>query len=304
MIAGTCLGYAIETDLRFRFLRSSPGETSSDLKRLKVVEWRPPPEPAAAGELLVRWRPRPDRPFHGAVHRVPDGRLVVETSDAGWFRLDPGAGVIEVDASVEPIAREVRLWTTPMLLLATISGATPLHAACVEIDGKAVAICAPGGHGKTTLAAALVGRGHRLLAEDITISDGTPPVTRAGPDLLRLRRPSLGNVDLGSATEIVAETADRLFISTGSPDSSPAPLGAVIFLKPGDSAAIVPREGATVLADLWQVSFHLPSLEDRSRSFTAVADLADKVPIYDLARPLSWDQLAPAADLVESVVKR
>lgn len=299
MIAGTCLGYSIETDLGFHFLRPGAGQ-----RNLRVVEWTPPPDPASGGELLVRWQPRPDRPFHGAVHRAGDGRLVVETSDAGWFRIDPEAGVVEVDDSVDGIAREVRLWTTPMLLLATIAGSTPLHAACVEIDGKAVAICAPGGHGKTTLAAALVARGHRLLAEDITISDGSPPITRAGPDLLRLRRPSLGRVHLGPETKIVAETEVRVFVSTGSTDSSPAPLAAVIFLKDGESLRLLPRADATRLADLWQVSFHLPSLEDRGRSFKALADLADRVPIYELTRPLSWDQLSPGADLVESVVNQ
>ena len=298
MIAGACLGYSIDSEMSFRFLRPGLGE-----RRLRVSEWRPPNDPAAGGELLVRWQARPNRVFHGAVHRAPDGRLVVETSDAGWFRIEPESGLVEVDDSAEEIAREVRLWTTPMLLLSIIAGATPLHAACVEIDGSAVAICAPGGHGKTTLAAALVARGHRLLAEDITISDGKPPVTRAGPDVLRLRRPSLGNVQLGPEAEIVAETEDRLFIRTGSSDSSPAPLGAVVLLKEGDPATIVAREDAARLADLWQVSFHLPSFEDRGRSFAALADLADTVPIYDMTRPLSWDQLIPAAGMVESVVR-
>lgn len=299
MIAGTCLGYAIESDLKFRFLRPGRGE-----RTLRVTEWDPPSNPAAGAELLVRWQPRPQRPFHGAVHRDRAGLLVVETSDGGWFRIDPGSGLVEVDSAAEPVAREVRLWTTPMLLLAVIAGATPLHAACVEIGGRAVAICAPGGHGKTTLAAALVSRGHRLLAEDITISDGTPPVVRAGPDLLRLRRPSFAKVGLGPNAEVVAETEERLFVNTGAPDSRPAPLTAVVFLKTGGEIGIVPRHDTTRLADLWQVSFHLPTMNDRTRSFTALTALADSVPIYDLMRPLAWDQLSPSADLVESAVRR
>lgn len=297
MIAGVCLGYSIETDLRFRFLRPGGGG-----QPLRVVEWEPPSDPAARTELLVRWRSLPDRPFHGSVHRDAHRRLVVKTSDAGWFRIDPDEGVVEVDMAVESVAREVRLWTTPMLLLATISGAMPLHAACVEINGAAVAICGPGGHGKTTLAAALVARGHRLLAEDITICDGPPPVARAGPDLLRLRRPSVGKVALGRDAVVVAETDDRLYINTGAPDSRPAALAAVVFLKTGGSLDIHRREDVTRLADLWQVSFHLPNLEDHKRSFSVVAALADWVPIYDLTRPHSWDQLAPSADLVELVV--
>ncbi|MGH8911046.1 MAG: hypothetical protein ACRDVD_00920 [Acidimicrobiia bacterium] len=296
MTTGTCLGYTIRSDLSFRFLRPGKGD-----RELSVVEWMPSTDPASQAELLVRWQPRPNRPFHGAVHRTADDRLVVETSDAGWFRIDTDSGVVEVDAGAEPIAREVRLWTTPMLLLATISGGTPLHAACVAVGGGAIAVCAPGGGGKTTLAAELAGRGHRLLAEDITISDGDPPVTRAGPDLLRLRRPSLGRVSLGNDAEVVAETDDRLFINTGSPDAAPAPLKAVVFLKEGESPSITRRTDTARLADLWQVSFHLPSFEDRNRSFSAVAALADAVPIYDLSRPLRWDCLAPSADLVESV---
>ena len=296
MIAGTCLGYTVRSDLDFRFLR--PGKGDQDLD---VTEWIPPPAPAVDAELLVRWKPRADRPFHGSVHRNAGGRLVINTSDAGWFRLDPTGATIEVDAGVEPIAREVRLWTTPMLILATISGATPLHAACVEIDGAAVAICAPGGHGKTTLAACLAGRGHRLLAEDITVADGEPPIVRAGPDLLRLRRPSVGRVRLGSEVAVVAETEERLFITTGSTSAAPSPLAAVVFLKSGEALALHPRQDAARLADLWQVSFHLPSLDDRSRSFAAISALADSVPIYDLERPLSWENLEASADVVESV---
>lgn len=298
MIVGTCLNYSIETDLAFHFLRPGAGE-----RNLRVVEWEPPADPVGRAELLVRWQPRPGRPFHGSVHREPGGRLVVETSDAGWFRIDPSRGVVEIDAGMDPVAREVRLWTTPMLLLATIAGATPLHAASIEINGGAVAICGPGGQGKTTLAAALAARGHRLLAEDITISEGTPPLTRAGPDLLRLRKASMGRVELGPDAVVVAETDDRLFINTGAPESGAAPLVAVIFLKNGESLDLAPRDDATRLADLWQVSFHLPNLEDRKRSFAALAALADSVPMYDLTRPFTWDHLSASADMVESAVE-
>jgi hypothetical protein len=102
----------------------------------------------------------------------------------------------------------------------------------------------------------------------------------------------------------VAETEERLFVNTGAPDSRSAPLTAVVFLKTGSEIGIVRRHDTTRLADLWQVSFHLPTMNDRTRSFTALTALADSVPIYDLMRPLAWDQLSLSADLVESVVRR
>lgn len=297
MTTGVCLDYTIESDLEFSFLRPGHGH-----RELRVGVWRPV-MPSPQADLMVRWRERPDRPFHGSVHREPDCRLIVETSDAGWFRIDIESGIVEVEEGLDPVAREVRLWTTPMLLLTTVAGGTPLHAACVDIGGKGVAICGPGGQGKTTLAAALSGRGHRLMAEDITVVDGDPPLARVGPDLLRLRRPSVDRVVLCDRATVVAETADRLFINTGSPQSYPVPLVAVVMLKEGERFELVRRDDSTRLADLWQVSFHLPSFEDRTRSFQAITGLADTVPLYDLRRPKRWDQLVPSAEAIEGLVR-
>jgi hypothetical protein len=47
-------------------------------------------------------------------------------------------------------------------------GVLPVHAAAVEIDGRAVAFAGSSGAGKSTLAAAFRRRGFRLLADDVT----------------------------------------------------------------------------------------------------------------------------------------
>ena len=296
MTDGVCLGYAVQSAFPVRFLR--PGTAGMPLR---VREWDPPADPSSGGELLVRWRPRPDRPFHGEVHRVA-GSLVVNTSDAGWFRIDENSGTVEAPRVGDSVAREVRLWTTPMLLLATLAGRVPLHAASVDIGGKVVAVAAPGGFGKTTLVTALVAHGHRLMAEDLTIVDEPDRMVLAGPDLLRLRPPTPEHIALPPSWETVASTPDRYFVRTGTRDSSPAPLAAIVFVKTGTRIELVERSDARRLADLWQVGFHLPNMADRTRSFDAIASLADSVPIYDLGRPMEWSVLGETVSIIEELV--
>ena len=46
-----------------------------------------------------------------------------------------------------------------------------------------------------------------------------------------------------------------------------------------------------VIPDLWTLTFHLPNDESRTRCFQAVVDLATSVPIWNLHRRLSFEQL-------------
>lgn len=46
-----------------------------------------------------------------------------------------------------------------------------LHAAAIEIDGRALVLCGPSGAGKTTLTLALASRGFRLLTEEVVWID-------------------------------------------------------------------------------------------------------------------------------------
>jgi hypothetical protein len=46
-----------------------------------------------------------------------------------------------------------------------------LHAAALDVNGKALVLCGPSGAGKTTLTLALTARGHRLLSEEVVWID-------------------------------------------------------------------------------------------------------------------------------------
>lgn len=251
--------------------------------------------PPSGSSEVVRWRERPGVVFHGSVHSAPDDTLYIETSDAGWFRLDPARPAIWHARDPSDVAVQVRTWVTPMLLSMTHLGRLPLHAAAVRTAEGVVAIGAPGKHGKTTLVAALHAAGCPLYAEDITCIDGRSVL--AGPGLIRLRPDAEGHVDISGLVEL-GRTSDRIFLHDTSPQPDPAPLRAVVLLRQGDEMSLVPRTGPTLLPDLWTLSFHLPSADDRTRAFDRLAGVAAGIEVYDLVRPLVWNSLAGGVDLL------
>jgi hypothetical protein len=103
---------------------------------------------------------------------------------AGWFaELDLAERRGRVFApNVAMVANFLRT-AAQILPLVTQTGVA-MHAACVSVDGRAVAIAAPSGTGKTTAALRLLGAGRVLIAEDITLMSGFEegrPVVHSAP---------------------------------------------------------------------------------------------------------------------------
>lgn len=288
-IRGTCFGYEVRSELDFAYLRSGGGDP------LEVAVEDGPPSPS--GAPVKEWRP-PRFPTH--VRLYADGaryRLWIE--DAGSFRVDPGASRLVVPAGGDPVRREERLWGLPMLLFFLARDDLPLHAAAVQVGGRAVILAAPRRAGKTTLAAAFAASGHRVLSEDLAcVRRGPSPAVIPGPAMLRIRRDVADRLEVPGAREL-GRDEDRVHLSleSGRGDCDPVPVAGVAFLHEGDTDPRTERvETPQALRDLWALSFNLPRDEDRERSFRAVADLASRVPAWRLRRRLRVEDLRPAVE--------
>src|SRR4029453_8171040 len=116
-------------------------------------------------------------------------------------------------------------------------GALPLHAAAVDLDGSAILLAAPGYHGKTTLAAAFLGAGFRILTEDIACCRvGELPTLFPGPAMLRVRRPSYERLEF-PGTRVVAEEPGRVHLAlegSARGDGTPVPLRGIVLLQVDD----------------------------------------------------------------------
>ncbi|NOY54566.1 MAG: hypothetical protein GXP34_01115 [Actinobacteria bacterium] len=298
--SGTCFGYEAHSDIPFRFLRDGVGEP------LEVMfHSEEGPEPGE--RLVVDWKRRPDKSFYGRVYQNDQGRYRLWTSDAGWFLVDPRKRTIAISEHGDSLRREVRLWTTPMLLLMVGRGDLPLHASAVEVDGGAVLFGGPSQFGKTTLAAAFHTAGFRVLAEDITCAQvGDDVAVIPGPALLRVRH----DVADRFATSSVADAGqddERRFLalseeSRGTCD--PLPLKGIVLLKSDAPAIRLDRRvGTRSISDLWELAFRLPGDEEIERVFNGITDLADRVPVWDLVRPLDVEQLLPTVERVVEKVR-
>lgn len=302
MANDVCFGYEIRSELPFEYLREG-GATGV----LGVVETRRD-DPGESGEPLREWLPRPDRPFTARLFReTPGWRLWV--ADMGSFHVDPIAGSIEIPRDGSLLLREERLWGIPTVLCFLARGDHSLHAASVEIGGRSIVVGAPGRFGKTTLATALVGAGYRLLSEDSTCLRLSPEAVAVvpGPAMLRVRR------DPDRPTEVpggrVLQVDERVHLAIepelrGSGD--PVPTDAIVLLREADGGdprleRVAPEEA---IPDLWALSFSTPTDEDRTRCFDGVTQLAARVPIWNLHRPLRYDVLDAVIRELEQVPSR
>lgn len=287
-VRGVCFGFQLHSDLETRFLRRGSGTPVA-------VATHSETERDIGEELVVEWKPRPGRPFHGSVYKNQAGRYRIWTSDAGWFLVDPGGRHIAVEEQVEAIRREVRLLTTPMLLLMVERGDLPLHASAVEIDGRVFLFGAPSRFGKTTMAAGFHAAGHRVLAEDVTcVQLADEPVVLPGPALLRIRNDVATRMEF-PGTRQVGEDAERSFLAIEpdrAGDGAPVPLAGIVLLRgDADQVRLERIAGAELLRDLWALGFKLPTDADFQRCFAGLADLSERVPIWNLHQPYDLARL-------------
>ena len=285
-IRGTCFGFEIISALPFRFLRSGAG-TPLEIRALSS------PGIAPYGRLVQEWAARPGRSLHARLFKEADRYLLwLETEEL--FIVEPEIPRITVPESDDPIRGEAILWGIPASILLLHYGHLPLHAAAVEVGGAAILLAAPGGFGKTTLAASFHGAGYRLLSEDIAcILPRLPLSVIPGPAMLRVRTDVIDHLTLAQG-EIVSRSETRVTLAldhTARGGSEPVPIRAVVFLRAGERVEIAPVTLAAGIADLWALSQRDPDPDALARCFQGVVSLANQVPMWNLYRPMKFDAL-------------
>jgi hypothetical protein len=215
-----------------------------------------------------------------AVYCIEDGRTVTVAPL-------PGA---------DPEKVRVYLLGTCLGALLMFRRVLPLHGSAVAIDGRAYAFLGDSGIGKSTLAAAFVGMGHRLVSDDVVAvscaEDGTPVVMPSYPQQ-KLWRESLEGLGIASGPyRPIYQETEKFAVPAGSRFSSdPIPLAGVFELAISNRGKIAVRRLSN-LERLRVILMHtyrnwlIPRLGLADWHFRTAASVSSRVKVCQLQRPL------------------
>jgi hypothetical protein len=111
------------------------------------------------------------------------GDVLFSYGDRARFRLDASHERLECAPLREGLHWQQTLLARVLPDIAIIRGYEALHASAVQSPLGVVALAAPSGIGKTTLALELVRRGWPLVTDDVLVLEATPSGVRAHPGI-------------------------------------------------------------------------------------------------------------------------
>lgn len=211
---------------------------------------------------------------------------------------DPGSGV---DERVLPFLAQ----GPGLSVLLHQRGYLTLHASCAKIGSHAVAFVGSTEAGKSTTAAALIARGHALVADDVTVVRNSGPAPLAFPGypglhLLPDTAKYFGK-ELGRPIGQDVEDEKLTFRTNRGFPSLPVPLARVYLLSDGPDLQISPVSGHEAVYELVKNSYWIRVMHDSRPSsyFLQCARLFSQVPIVRLTRPRDVSVLPEIAQMIE-----
>jgi hypothetical protein len=249
----------------------------------------------------------------------PHLRVRATPESAHFFWEDTGSVLVRGGRQivVDPIPnvdqRELRLAVLGAGFSALLHqrGWLPLHGSVMDLHGQGAAFVGDMGAGKSTLAAALTARGHRLVADDVAgvSQEGRALVHPAYPQL-KLWPQTLSGLghDQAALPRLSASYDKRARRVDEGFSLDPLPLTRVYVLDRGVESRIEPISGQKALMALVRFSqaVQLNLLCDAASSaahFRRCAQLAAQVEVSHLVRPWSLDRLDDVARMIEESMR-
>ena len=237
------------------------------------------------------------------VFEAVPGAALLHVADVARYFVTPREIVIEPHGGGDEDVTTFFVGPVVATLL-QMRGVLTLHAAAVEMDAGAVLLIGSSGIGKSTLVAALVERGHALLADDLT---GLAP---AAGNVLAL--PAFPRMRLWAEAMPAAERRQRVrrnleqyWKPAAKFATAPRPVCAAFVLESHNRAVfdIKPVPPSRAFWTLWEHTYRkrlLDALGQRQRHYRIGMALARDVPLIRVRRPDHPFRLAELADRIEA----
>lgn len=246
-------------------------------------------------------------------YRTADGHAL-EYDDTGRFEVSRSGSRIVWRQNAESVSPDILEACRADLLGRVIAlalhqqGVLSLHASAIQFGNEGIALLAPKGHGKSTLATALVNAGGQLLSDDtVPVKQADKVVLCPGVPQLRLWRDSALQLANDRASE--ADSSRKLVLDGLPPEmvsAAPVPFAAGYFLAPVKSGeAPVSREPLHQIQSALGLIEHskigaLLGRSDAAQVFEQAAAIAQKVPFYLLKVRRDLSQIGDVAATIRS----
>jgi hypothetical protein len=217
------------------------------------------------------------------IERGVEGDLRFAYGDRAFFRLNPAGDRLACaprDATGLDWQRVLLNRILPNVSIA--HGNEALHACAVETELGVVAVAAPSGTGKSSLARELMRRGWPLFADDtLILSGGTEAVeAHAAPPQMNI---AAGDGDAEELGEALAELAGESWLAVHRAAGGSREVAAVVILERGPDLALGAQPLSGTLLALAQYMLGLPDDEGRDASrFALYSDLAESARLIKL----------------------
>ena len=242
---------------------------------------------------------------------VSRGAVCIRWDRVGTFMVDGGTEiVVEPDVDVSEFDLQPFLTGPVLSVLLHQRGYFVLHASAVAIGDAAVAFLGMKGDGKSTLAAHLQIRGHRLIGDDIV-----PVNLENGGAVVAAGFPRIKLYD-DSITAVGAEPSQfpliHSFVEKRSfqyPDGfapEPMKLSALYVLGEGEEVRLIDLGHAAAFIELTRHTYinrYLRAMDEESKHFHDCRELAKRLPVSTLERPRDFRFINEVCEIVEDHVR-
>lgn len=265
------------------------------LLTLSEEEWK------AMSQITIREKPFPDeyKRQRECYSQIDRSRSILSNSYCYLF-IENGETICyekKEKATDELLNAFILGWG--MAILFYQRGQLAIHCSCVEKDGRAILISGNSGSGKSTITAELLKRGYSLMADDMVVvtfaEDGKVLAAAAFP-YQKLCRDALGASGVSEEELIyIDEGKDKFLVPyKGVFIEEMVPVQAMYVLACLQNGEVNARElvGGDKFHACMQSLFLKPLLGEglyAPENGAIVLDLASRIPVYEVERPVGKD---------------
>ena len=243
-----------------------------------------------------------------------DGRLLVDASPVCRFLVTRDSVVVDTRLAPEATDWRAYLLGPVLAVICYLRGVLPVHACCVRVGRRTVAIAGKSGAGKSSLAAALALRGHRLISDDICACFGLPTQALVLPTYpaLKLSRETLQALCVGSDSlaPIGPDFEKFQWLRAQGFDPTPVALNTVYLIEDAGEGArdeIVVTDGAEAFTRLSTEIYRPPIgrlLLAKTAFFAMATQLTAAITVRRLIRRSDLSRLKALAAMIEDDAMR